>query len=88
VNSPPVTRSIFIDPSRKLFAARVAKCPDGPCQAAAVVQIVFNGNPLLLIRITLFGAYITCRQVVAACEFAMPMLQGIRQDDRWFAFKP
>jgi hypothetical protein len=42
-----------------------------------MAQIVFNGNPLLLIRIPSFGAYIALRQVVTTFALATPMLEGI-----------
>src|ERR1700712_2185992 len=38
---------------------------------------MLNSYPLLLIGIPSFAAYIACRQVVATCECAIPMLNCI-----------
>ncbi len=42
-----------------------------------MAQIVFNGNPLLIIRMPSFGAYIARRQVVTTFVLATPMLKSI-----------
>ena len=42
-----------------------------------MAQIVLDGNPLLLIRIPLFGAYIARRQVVTTFVLATSMLECI-----------
>src|SRR5690606_5412699 len=76
-DAAPGVGDVCVDPGRERRTIRVTERLARVCQTPAVAQVVRDGDPLLLVRIPRFGAYIAGWQGVMTLIFAIPVLQCV-----------